>query len=142
MTNKQAASRIAGLLLAILMLAGTAMAHEEDSPTPGARWDVSLDMPIWPALVDLQPVAGGSFDDLGFGIGASLHWPVMQFANSDILLGFDINIAATESNIRGSYATLMARQLYLGTSLKWLIGTKRNMSFDAGILNISTFWSR
>jgi hypothetical protein len=133
MTNKQAASRIAGVLLATLMLAGPAMAHEEDPPTPGARWDLSLDMPVWPALVDLQPVAGGSFDDLGFGIGASFHWPVRQLASSDLLLGFDINIAATDSNIRGSYATLLARQLYLGASLKWLFGTGRNKSLDAGI---------
>ena len=87
------------LSLAILLLSAPALGHEEDQPTLGARWDVSLDMPVWPALVDLQPAAGGSFDDLGFGIGASLHWPVRQFANSDLLLGFDINIAATDSNV-------------------------------------------
>jgi hypothetical protein len=119
--------------LAISLLSTPAMGHEETQPSLGARWDVSLDLPVWPALVDLQPVAGGSFDDLGFGIGASLHWPVSRFADSDLLLGFDINIAATDSNVRGSYATLLARQLYLGTSLKWLFGTKRNKSIDAGI---------
>lgn len=118
--------------LAILLFSAPALGHEEDPAAPGVRWDVSLDLPVWPALVDLQPVAGGSFDDLGFGIGASLHWPVRQLADSDLLLGFDITIAATESNIRGSYATMLARQLYLGTSLKWLFGTKRNKSLDAG----------
>lgn len=119
--------------LAILLLPAPALGHEEDQPTGAARWDVSLDMPVWPALVDLQPAAGGSFDDLGVGLGASLHWPVRRFPGSDLLLGFDINIAATDSNVRGSYATLLARQFYVGTSLKWLLGTKRNKSLDAGI---------
>ena len=121
------------LSLAILLLSSPALGHEEDQPVLGARWDVSLDMPVWPALVDLQPAAGGSFDDLGAGIGASLHWPVRQLTSSDLLLGFDINIAATDSNVRGAYATLLARQLYLGTSLKWMFGEKRNRSLDAGI---------
>ena len=133
MRKKRAASYIAGILLPTMMLAGPALAHDEDPSISGARWDISLDMPVWPALVDLQPVAGGSFDDLGFGLGASLHWPVRQLTGSDILLGVDINIAATESNIRGSYETLLARQLYLGTSLKWLFGESRNKSLDLGV---------
>lgn len=121
------------LVFAAALLSGGALGHEGDPPARGSRWDVSLDLPIWPALGDLQPVGGGSFDGLGFGLGVSGHWPVRQFTNSELLLGFDGSIAATDSNIRGGFDSLLARQLYLGISAKWLLGARRNLSLDAGI---------
>jgi hypothetical protein len=63
----------------------------------------------------------------------SVHWPVKQFASSELLLGFDGSVAATPSNIRGSFDTMLARQLYMGGSAKWLFGVRRNVSLDAGI---------
>ncbi len=133
MTNKLAANRISGVLLATLMLTGTAMAHDDAPAGPAGRWDVSLDVPIWPALSDIQPVALGSFDSSGFGLGASYHLPVASYANSEVLLGFDGSIAATDSNIPGRLGNLLARQLYLGGSVKWVFGRARNFSLDAGL---------
>jgi hypothetical protein len=120
-------------LLATALLSGLANAHEENKADPGSRWDVSLDLPVWPSLGDLQPIGGGSFDHVGFGIGVSAHWPVKTFSSSELMLGIDGSIAATPSNIRGSFETLLARQFYLGGSIKWLFGERRNLSLDAGV---------
>lgn len=124
------------ILLAALiigLLSGTA-SGQDPSPAPaGVRWDVSLDLPVWPSLSDLQPDAGGSFDTTGFGLGGSFHFPVIRNTNSDVLFGFDGLIGATDSNIPGVYDDFLARQLYLGTSVKWLFGEARNVSLDAGI---------
>jgi hypothetical protein len=96
------------------------------------RWDASLDLPVWPSLGDLQPVSGGAFDSVGFGLGMSGHWAVKQFGGSELMLGVDVSFAATPSNIRGSFETLLGRQFYLGGSVKWLLGIQRNLSLDAG----------
>lgn len=133
MTDTSPVRRSVFVVLAAALLSGTALGQEESSPAQGMRWDLSLDLPIWPSLSDLQPMSLGSFDNLGFGLGVSGHWPVRQLANSDLMLGFDGSIAATESNIRGGFDTLLARQLYLGGSIKWLFGTQRNLSLDAGL---------
>ena len=133
MTHTILKCRAVCVLLAATMLSGAALAHEEDPPTPRSmRWDLSLDLPIWPALGDLQPVASGSFDDLGFGLGMSAQWSVKQFASSELMLGIDGSIAATDSSVSGGYEDLLARQIYLGASAKWLVGDKRNLSFDVG----------
>ena len=121
------------IVLAAALFSTSAFGQEGKPTARGTRFDISLDLPIWPSLGDLQPVGGGSFDSLGFGLGFTGHWPVRQFENSELLLGFDGNIAATESNIRGGFDTLLARQLYLGGSIKWLFGAKRNLSLDGGI---------
>ncbi len=124
-----------GMAIAALALAQVNVntATAEEYVGFGVRGDISLDLPIWPSLTDIDPVASGSFDANGYGIGASAHWPVKQFANSDLLIGIDGMIAATDSNISGSFADMLARQLYLGGSVKWFFGEKRNVSFDAGL---------
>ena len=134
MTRTLLKGRAVCLLLAATLLSGTALAHEEEGPPArGMRWDVSLDLPVWPSLSDLQPVAPGSFDDLGFGLGMSAQWSVKQFASSELMLGVDGSIAATDSSVSGGYEDLLGRQIYLGASAKWLVGDKRNLSFDVGI---------
>ncbi len=110
-----------------------ALAQGNKPPHLGARWDVSLDLPVWPALSDLQPVAGGDFDTTGFGLGVSGHFPVAQFDNSELLIGGDLNFAATDSSIPVPFGDLLARQMYLGISAKWMFGKSRNGSLDAGI---------
>lgn len=98
-----------------------------------ARWDVALELPTWPALGDLQSAGGGSFDSVGFGIGAAWHMPVRAYDRSDLLLGIEGSIAGTGSNIAGIYEDLIARQFFLGLSTKWLLGEARNVSIDTGI---------
>lgn len=99
----------------------------------GSRWAASLDLLIWPALTDLEPASGGSFDSLGFGLSASWHTPVARFASSELLLGIDGMIGATDSGINATYDQLITRQFYLGGSVKWAFGDARNFALDAGI---------
>ena len=118
--------------LAALLLSVSAHGQEPDAQPGKWRWDLSLDLPIWPSLADLQPPTG-SFDGFGYGLGMSAHTPVKQFQAGELMLGFDGSIAATPSNIRGSFDKLLARQLYLGVSAKLLFGPRKAMSLDAGI---------
>ena len=64
----------AQICVPLVLLAATAAAQAPpDTPVPvSARWDVSLELPMWPSLQDLQPAAGGAFDPVGAGIGAAL----------------------------------------------------------------------
>ena len=124
-----------GIAIAALALAHVIAntTHAEERPFADMRADISLDMPMWPGLTDLQPASGGSFDSIGFGIGGSVHWPVAQFASSELLLGIGGTIAATDSSISGLIEDLLARQFYLGGSVKWLFGDARNVSLDLGL---------
>jgi len=118
-------------LLAIL--AAPSLAQDGAQEPLGSRWAVSLEIPIWPSLTDLQPASGGSFDSIGFGLGVSWHASVAQFTHSELLLGIDGTIAATDSSINAQYDQLLARQFYLGGSVKWAFGDARNVALDAGI---------
>ena len=117
----------------VMALAAPAVAADEEETSRGSRWDVSLDLPVWPALTDLQPMAGGSFDSTGFVLSLSGHYPVREFANSELLIGGDLSFAATDSSIPVYAGDMLARQMYLGVSAKWLFGKARNVSLDAGI---------
>lgn len=108
-------------------------AQEAPPGFPAARWDLAIELPSWPALQDLRPAGGGSFDSVGFGIGGAWHVPVKTYNNSELLLGTEISIAATGSDIAGFYDDLLARQFLLGLSAKWLLGSARNFSLDGGI---------
>ena len=99
----------------------------------GHRWAISLDLLVWPSLTDLQPASGGSFDSLGFGLSGSWHVPIAKFANSDVFLGIDGMFGGTDSGINATYDQLIARQFYLGGSVKWAFGDARNVALDAGI---------
>lgn len=119
--------------LATALFSTSALAQGEDRPATASRWDISLELPLWPSLGDLQPADGGSFDTTGFGLGVSYHVPVAHFDNSDLLFGVDGSVAATDSSINGVFDSALARQLYVGGSLKWLLGEQRNYSLDAGL---------
>jgi hypothetical protein len=129
-------TRLKQILIALLLgisLAVPVLAQDDAPPSSGSRWDISLELPVWPGLQDLQPAAGGSFDAVGFGLGASWHWPVAQFTSSELLLGLDGWVAATDSGVAGNFADVLARQFYLGGSMKWVIGNARNLSLDVGL---------
>ena len=135
----KALSRIKSLsiisLAATLFLAGNAAAqHEESERVPGGpRWEVWLALSSWPTLNELQPAAGGSFKGTGYGLGGAAHWPVRRFDNSELLLGFEGAIMATDSDVPVALDELLARHLYLAASGKYVLGEKRSFSLDAGI---------
>ena len=114
-------------------LVSPALAQEAEQEPLGSRWAASLDLLVWPSLTDLQPASGGSFDSLGFGLSVSWHTPVARFASSELLLGIDGMFGGTDSGINATYDQLMARQFYLGGSVKWAFGDARNVALDAGI---------
>ena len=123
---KQIATAAALLLIAIPTFA------ETTQPMPASRYEVWMGVTNWPSLADLQPVAAGSFDSIGLGLGAAMHVPLRQFENGDLLVGVDGFIVGTTSNISGLIDELLARHLYLGASLKWAFGDARNLQLDAG----------
>lgn len=125
------------LIVSILaILAASAHAQQPQQTPQGqstSRWAASPDLLIWPSLTDLQPQSGGSFDSLGFGLEASWHTPVAQFENSELMLGIDGMFGGTDSGINATYDQLIARQFYLGGSVKWTFGDARNIALDAGV---------
>lgn len=133
MMTRSIGMRVLAAWVATALFSGGALAQDEDPRTTGSRWDISLELPLWPSLGDLQPAGGGSFDTTGFGLGISYHVPVANFADSDLLFGVDASVAATDSSINGLFDSMLARQLYIGGSLKWLLGDRRNYSLDAGL---------
>jgi len=124
---------ICSLALGAMLVATSAYAQEEPAPQRLMRWNLMLDVPLWPALGDLQPVAAGEFDSAGLAISGSLHFPLRTYANSELLLGADLSVGATDSSIQGLLADVQARQFYIGASFKWMFGEQRNLSLDGGL---------
>ena len=99
----------------------------------GRRAEIWLGVHSWAALSDLNPEAGGSFDDVGFAIGGGIHWPVKRFTNSTLLIGVDGALMSTGSSIPGITDELISRQLYLAPSVRWHFGDAEQYSLDAGV---------
>lgn len=118
---------------ALLFVTQAGLADDEPPAPMGTHYEIWLGMSSWPALGDLQPAASGEFDNVGFGVGGAIHWPVAQFDESDLLLGIDGYIGATGSNSRGFIGDMHARQLYLGGAVRWAFGERRNIFADAGL---------
>ena len=118
---------------ALLLFALPAVADSEQlQKTPG-RYEVWMGVTGWPGMSDLQPLGAGNFDEVGFGLGAAIHRPLKQFEHSEVLLGVDAYIGGTASNVSGTIDDLIARDLYVGASLKWALGRSRSVQLDAGL---------
>jgi hypothetical protein len=125
----------AAVIAGSLALAGTAAAQYEapEDDSTDIRWEAWLALPSWPSLNDLQPAAGGSFKQIGYGIGAAAHWPVRQLEHGELMLGIEGAIMATDSDVPVFLDDLLARDAYLGVSAKWRMGKARKFSLDAGL---------
>lgn len=123
------------IIAASLILIDTAVADDDsDEPrTHNMRGEIWLAVSAWPALSDLQPVAGGSFNNVGYGLGGSVHWPLKSMQSADVLLGVEAAIIATGSDIPVVLDELLAREGYLAASAKWRLGRTRSLALDAGI---------
>ncbi len=135
------------LLAFLIGMAVPAMADEEPAPLATSRGEIWLSISSFPELAELRPLAGGSFDKTGFGLGGAWHVAVKQYANSELLVGIDGFIAANDSNARGLIGELTARHLFLGLSAKWALGSNRNFYVDAGggwheidMAELSEYW--
>lgn len=116
----------AGLSVAPLSLA------EEQRPA-GLRWEITFLLSNWPSLADLDPFAGGSFAQTGFGIGGAVHWPTARYARSELLLGVETSIIVHDSDVPVGLEDFIARDVYLGVSAKWLFGELQRTSLDVGV---------
>ena len=123
------------LIFASTVLQSTAIAQMDvDEPrAEGMRVELWVAATSWSQLGELEPVAGGTFDSVGYGIGGSVHWPWKTMSDSSVLVGVEAAVMATESNVPVVYDDLVARDAYLAASLKWLFGKARNLSLDAGL---------
>jgi len=122
------------LLTASMVLAGPAIADAGAEPGSNTtRSEIWLALPTWPALGNLQPVAGGSFKSVGYGLGVAVHWPWKPVRGGDLLFGFEGSVMATDSDIPVILDELLARDLYIAASVKWQLGKARNVSLDAGL---------
>lgn len=121
------------LILTVLLAAPAAWCDTAPLQRSGPRAELWIAVSSWPSLEAIRPVAGGRFDAVGFGLGSAIYVPLRAFGNSELLAGIDGFIAANDSNIRGAFADVLARQLYLGGSLKWVFGEDRSYSLDTGI---------
>jgi len=110
-----------------------AQGNDTQNESTDIRWDFWLAMPSWPSLGDLQPVVGGSFNSVGYGLGGSVHWPMKATRNSALLLGFEGAVMATDSDIPVLLDDLLARDGYLALSARWMLGEARRVSLDAGL---------
>jgi len=108
-------------------------AEEEGRLHDAPRWEAWLALSTWPSLNELQPAAGGSFKQLGYGLGAAAHWPVGQFQHGELMLGVEGAVMATDSDVPVLLDDLLARDGYLAVSAKWFFSEARNVSLDAGV---------
>lgn len=122
------------IIVTTICLLAFPVAAAPEGPAPSAgRYEIWMGVSSWPALGDLEPIAAGDFEGAGFGLGAAFHAPLKQFDHSELLVGVDAYIGGTASNVSGTIDDLIARDLYLGASLKWALGRARALQLDAGL---------
>lgn len=105
----------------------------EEHPHEGLRTEIWLAATNWPALTDLNPVVGGSFNSVGYGLGGSVHWPIALQRGPDLSLGLEGAVMATESDIPVYLDELLARDGWVAASVRWRPGKARSVSLDAGL---------
>lgn len=124
----------AAAVLAAAFFCTTAQAQQPDPADDDGllgRYEFWAGPISWPGLGDIRPVAG-EFDSIGLGLGMAFHFAIRRFEHSDLLVGLDLSFAGVDSDIDGYYSTVMARQMFLGGSAKWLLGASRKVSLDVG----------
>ncbi len=125
--------RLVAGMLAMVLMAGNVWADTDEQAPMGIRWELWGAATSWPALSDLDPEAGGSFNSTGFGIGLSAHWPVGEFEDSTLMIGAEGAFTSTSSDIPVYLDELYADDVYVALSTKWLVGEHRGFAIDAGL---------
>ena len=73
----------------------------------------------WSGLADLEPIAGGAFDEGGWHIGGAVHRQLRRYDRSDLTLSVEAAFFAHDSNIPGFDDDLFSRGLYLTPAIEW-----------------------
>lgn len=103
-------------LLACMLAAGPSTAAGATPSTQRWRLALSLGGQYWPALADLQPATGGSFDSAGMVAEVAFHGPA-PFGKG-WLLGLDAGVSYTQGSVTGLQTDMDANTLYLTPSVK------------------------
>jgi len=124
---------IAGLILPVI----ATYAADASEPYTSRHWSgtATAGVMIWSDLKDLEPAAGGGFDSVGFIVELAGHKHVTRWGPADILIGVDLGIFATQSDIPGNTENFTQRGLYLTPSMKFRFGerSRRYLNLGAGL---------
>lgn len=103
----------------------------------GARWNwtATMGLATWSDLGDIESSSGGQFDSGGFALELAGHRKVARWGSADVLLGADLGLFTTDSNIAGISQELTQRGLYLTPSVKLRYGerSRRYLNLEAGV---------
>ena len=124
---------IVGLTLPVISI----YAADESVPYAPGHWSgtATFGLMTWSDLKDLEPDAGGGFDSLGFIVELAGHKHVARWGPADVLIGVDLGISATQSDIPGNTEDFTQRGLYLTPSIKFRFGerSRRYLNLEAGL---------
>ncbi len=124
---------IVGLIMPIISI----YAADESVPYVQGHWSgtATAGLMIWSDLRNLEPAAGGGFDSLGFVVELAGHKHVARWGPADVLIGVDLGIFATQSDIPGITEDFTQRGLYLTPSMKFRFGERRRryLNVEAGL---------
>jgi len=128
---------IKGIIVGLIMPVIATYAAEEPVPSAQGRWSgtVTAGLMNWSDLKHLQPAAGGGFDSFGFVVELAGHKHVGRWGRADVLVGVDLGIFATQSDVPGITEDFTQRGLYLTPSIKFRLGerSRRYLNLEAGL---------
>ena len=127
---------IKGIIVGLIMPVIATYAAEESVPSAQGRWSgtVTAGLMSWSDLNHLEPAAGGGFDSLGFVVEMAGYKHVARWGPADVLIGVNLGIFATQSNVPGILEDFTQRGLYLTPSMKLRFGERgrRYLNLEAG----------
>ena len=128
---------ITGIIVGLIMPVIATYAAEESVPSAQGRWSgtVTAGLMNWSDLNHLEPAAGGGFDSLGFVVEMAGHKHVARWGAADVLIGVNLGIFATQSDVPGITEDFTQRGLYLTPSMKLRFGERgrRYLNLEAGV---------
>ncbi len=128
---------ITGAIVGLILPVFSTYAADESEPYAPGHWTgtATFGLMTWSGLRDLEPAAGGGFDSVGFVVELAGHKHVARWGPADVLIGVDLGISATQSDIPGITEDFTQRGLYLTPSMKFRFGerSRRYLNLEAGL---------
>ncbi len=118
--------RLTGTIVGLILPVIAICASDEPVPHAPGHWSgtATFGLMTWSDLNDLEPDAGGGFDSLGFIVELAGHKHVTRWGSADVLIGVDLGISATQSDIPGNTEDFTQRGVYVTPSIKFRFGER------------------